>query len=142
MPTGIAQATAIAARLHVALGAEPRIAEAGDTYRITAVLPEELSATQRTEILAVLADADQYGHSLDATGRTVWAVVPKEVPMAYCHYHKGASGTAVAVKAIESGSGPGGFLFACAPCREQRGLTPLAEQTDEPQPNTPPGSRT
>lgn len=80
MPTGIAQATAIAARLHAALGAEPHIAEAPGSYRVTVVIPAELSATQRTEILAVLADADQYGHSVDAAGGTVWALIPKEEP--------------------------------------------------------------
>ena len=31
---------------------------------------------------------------------------------------------------IEQGSGPGASLYACAPCREQRGLDPFAEQAD------------
>lgn len=42
----------------------------------------------------------------------------------WCHWHKGPSETAVLVQVIEQGSGPGGSLYACAPCREQRGLAP------------------
>lgn len=49
-------------------------------------------------------------------------------PGRWCHWHKGPSQTAVAVQSVESASGPGYTLYACAPCREQRRLTPLAEQ--------------
>ncbi len=49
----------------------------------------------------------------------------------WCHWHKGPSGTAVLVQVIEQNSGPGAALYACAPCREQRGLVPIAEQPDE-----------
>lgn len=49
----------------------------------------------------------------------------------WCHWHKGPSGTAVLVDVIEQASGPGAGLYACAPCREQRGLVPLAEQPQE-----------
>ncbi|MEU2094388.1 hypothetical protein ABZ741_39155 [Streptomyces globisporus] len=49
----------------------------------------------------------------------------------WCHWHKGPSGTAVLIRIIEQGSGPGAMLYACAPCREQRRLAPLAEQPDE-----------
>jgi hypothetical protein len=40
----------------------------------------------------------------------------------WCHWHQGPSGTAVLIQVIEQGSGPGYALYACAPCREQRGL--------------------
>ncbi|MGW3166995.1 hypothetical protein ACWC9Q_29875 [Streptomyces sp. NPDC001142] len=46
----------------------------------------------------------------------------------WCHWHKGPSGTAVLVDFIEQGSGPGRQLYACNPCREQRGLRPYDEQ--------------
>ncbi|MFD6025720.1 hypothetical protein [Streptomyces griseoluteus] len=46
----------------------------------------------------------------------------------WCHWHKGAGGDAVAVEAIEGGSGPGYTLYACARCREKNGLVPLAQQ--------------
>ncbi|MFJ8852331.1 hypothetical protein [Streptomyces sp. NPDC102437] len=47
--------------------------------------------------------------------------------LGWCHWHKGPSGTAVLVDVIEQGSGPGRQLYACAPCREQRRLTPYCE---------------
>ena len=46
----------------------------------------------------------------------------------WCDWHKGPSGTAVLVQVIEQSSGPGGGLYACAPCREQRGLVPFTDQ--------------
>lgn len=46
----------------------------------------------------------------------------------WCDWHKGPSGTAVIVDAIERNSAPPVALWACAPCREQRGLVPLADQ--------------
>ncbi|MFI9624849.1 hypothetical protein [Streptomyces sp. NPDC052042] len=46
----------------------------------------------------------------------------------WCHWHKGPSGTAVLVCIIEQNSGPGIAQYACAPCREQRGLRPYDEQ--------------
>ncbi|MFE3004258.1 MULTISPECIES: hypothetical protein [unclassified Streptomyces] len=51
-----------------------------------------------------------------------------EATFGYCHWHKGPSGTAVMVQAVEQGSGPGAALYACAPCREQCDLTPYSEQ--------------
>ncbi|CAM5257202.1 hypothetical protein SBADM41S_11333 [Streptomyces badius] len=35
------------------------------------------------------------------------------------------------VDIVEENSGPGAALYACAPCREQRGLTPVVEQAHE-----------
>ncbi|MFI0000737.1 hypothetical protein ACH4NR_11170 [Streptomyces globisporus] len=49
----------------------------------------------------------------------------------WCHWHEGPSGSAVLVRIVEQGSGAGAMLYACAPCREQRGLAPFAEQPDE-----------
>ncbi|MFE5079977.1 hypothetical protein [Streptomyces mirabilis] len=47
----------------------------------------------------------------------------------WCNWHKGPSETAVIVDAIERNSAPPIALWACAPCREQRGLVPLADRT-------------
>lgn len=44
----------------------------------------------------------------------------------WCHWHKGPSQTAVVVDAIERTSGPPILRWACAPCREQRGLVAVA----------------
>ncbi|MFH9369104.1 hypothetical protein ACH4K8_25885 [Streptomyces anulatus] len=52
-------------------------------------------------------------------------------PFGWCHWHKGPSGTAVMVDLVEQNSGPGAGLYACAPCREQRGLVPVIEQAHE-----------
>lgn len=45
----------------------------------------------------------------------------------WCHWHAGPSETAVLVDAIEKNSAPPVPLYACAPCREQRSLIPLAD---------------
>lgn len=47
----------------------------------------------------------------------------------WCDWHAGASGTAVLIDVIEQSSGPGITRYACAPCREQRGLTPYGQQS-------------
>lgn len=46
----------------------------------------------------------------------------------WCHWHVGPSQTAVLVDAIERPSAAPFSLYACAPCREQRGLVPLADR--------------
>jgi hypothetical protein len=46
----------------------------------------------------------------------------------WCDWHKGPSETAVLVDAIERNSAPPIPRYACAPCREQRGLIPLADR--------------
>jgi hypothetical protein len=51
----------------------------------------------------------------------------EQAPVQWCHWHKGPSETAVLVDAIERNSAPPMPLYACAPCREQRGLVPLAD---------------
>ncbi|MDX3314554.1 hypothetical protein P1S61_36980 [Streptomyces sp. ME08-AFT2] len=47
---------------------------------------------------------------------------------AWCSWHDGFDGTCRLVRIIEQGSGPGGGLFACTPCRARHGLTPVADQ--------------
>ncbi|HTE57062.1 MAG TPA: hypothetical protein VK698_39685 [Kofleriaceae bacterium] len=44
----------------------------------------------------------------------------------WCHWHKGASETAVLVQIIEQASASGARLYACTPCREQHHLVPEA----------------
>ncbi|NWF31278.1 hypothetical protein HW130_34495 [Streptomyces sp. PKU-EA00015] len=42
----------------------------------------------------------------------------------WCHWHKGPSETARQVRLVERQSGSPLPLYACAPCREQRDLSP------------------
>ncbi|WP_371670039.1 hypothetical protein OG985_21805 [Streptomyces sp. NBC_00289] len=46
----------------------------------------------------------------------------------YCSWHAGYAEGVRLIHAIEQGSGPGRTVFACAPCREQFRLVPLADQ--------------
>ncbi|MFG2311179.1 hypothetical protein ACGFS9_21290 [Streptomyces sp. NPDC048566] len=46
----------------------------------------------------------------------------------WCHWHRGHSQTARLIQIIEQASGPGAGLYACAPCREQRGLTAYSDR--------------
>jgi len=55
------------------------------------------------------------------------ALSTEQAPGQWCHWHKGRSETAVLVDAIEKNSAPPHPLYACAPCREQRGLIPMAD---------------
>lgn len=48
-------------------------------------------------------------------------------PYDHCDFHEGPSATARLVADVVRSSGPGGRRYACAPCREQRGLTTLGE---------------
>ena len=45
----------------------------------------------------------------------------------WCHYHKGPSGTARIVELVARQSGPDFARYACAPCRDLRGLKALDE---------------
>ncbi|MFE5139257.1 hypothetical protein ACFRDV_16540 [Streptomyces fagopyri] len=47
-------------------------------------------------------------------------------PGNWCHWHRGPSNTSVVVDVADTASGPGKALYACAPCRQQRGLTPYS----------------
>lgn len=46
----------------------------------------------------------------------------------WCDWHKGPSGTAVPVDAVDEEAGSAVPRYACAPCREQRGLRPVSGQ--------------
>jgi hypothetical protein len=46
-------------------------------------------------------------------------------PSSFCHQHGGPSETALPVQFVARNSGPDVLLYACAPCREEYGLTPL-----------------
>lgn len=49
--------------------------------------------------------------------------------LAYCSWHQGYSDTTRLVQMTDQGSGPGApGLFACADCRENFRLTPVADQ--------------
>ncbi|MEU6486322.1 hypothetical protein [Streptomyces sp. NPDC046887] len=54
----------------------------------------------------------------------------------WCHWHGGPSHSAVLIAVLEAGSGPGNALYACAPCRDERHLTPYAESAP-PSDNAP-----
>ncbi|MBT2488927.1 hypothetical protein J7E96_10400 [Streptomyces sp. ISL-96] len=54
------------------------------------------------------------------------------LPGTWCHWHKGPSLTAALIDAVEQTSGPGYAKYACAPCREQRGLVPAAGAPERP----------
>ncbi|WP_327282292.1 hypothetical protein [Streptomyces sp. NBC_01205] len=43
-------------------------------------------------------------------------------PVSWCHWHRGPSGTAQPIQFAARDTGPPVLLYACAPCREQRGL--------------------
>jgi len=47
---------------------------------------------------------------------------------AWCSWHEDFSGTCRLVQIIELGSAFGGSLFACAACRAEHGLVPVADQ--------------
>lgn len=46
----------------------------------------------------------------------------------WCAWHEGHARGVRLVGVHEQGSGPGGNLFACRPCREAYDLVPLADQ--------------
>ncbi|MFI5987393.1 hypothetical protein ACIBEA_41820 [Streptomyces sp. NPDC051555] len=45
-------------------------------------------------------------------------------PVSWCHWHAGSSSTALPIQYAAREDGTVVLLYACAPCREQRGLTP------------------
>jgi hypothetical protein len=55
---------------------------------------------------------------------------PSNSPAAfgYCAWHKGHAEDIRLIQVEEQGSGPGGCLFACAPCRSAYRLVPLADR--------------
>lgn len=55
---------------------------------------------------------------------------PAADPTAWCHWHKGPSGTARLVDVIDQSSAPGSPQYACAPCRDQHHLTAIDGEDD------------
>ncbi|MGW2438757.1 hypothetical protein ACWCY1_18745 [Streptomyces goshikiensis] len=61
-------------------------------------------------------------------------------PVNWCHWHVGSSETARPIRFAGRTCGPPVLLYACSPCREQRGLVPrwqsqaAARQTPRAQP--------
>ncbi len=49
----------------------------------------------------------------------------------YCSWHQRFAGGVRLIEVIEQGSGSGGALYACSPCRTRYNLVPFA---DRPQP--------
>lgn len=47
---------------------------------------------------------------------------------AWCSWHNRFSNGVRLIEAIEQGSGSGGNLFACGPCREAYGLVPFSDR--------------
>lgn len=46
----------------------------------------------------------------------------------WCAWHQGDARGVRLIAVQEQGSGPGGSLFACRPCRQAYDLVPLADQ--------------
>lgn len=65
----------IAVRLAVATGSEVRRNEVTAGIRLEADLPQNLSETRREAVLAVVADADTYGHERTADGDRLWVLI-------------------------------------------------------------------
>lgn len=46
----------------------------------------------------------------------------------HCSWHRGSAEGVRLINVIEQGSGPGGGVFACEPCRETHRLVPFADR--------------
>lgn len=46
----------------------------------------------------------------------------------WCSWHHGYAGGIRLITVHEQGSGAGGHVFACGPCREEHRLVPFADQ--------------
>lgn len=69
----------IAVRLAVATGCDVRRNEIAGGIRLEADLPAYLSEPRRKVVLAVVADADTYGHERTADGDRLWVLIRNEV---------------------------------------------------------------
>ncbi|MCI4040279.1 hypothetical protein MQC87_03675 [Streptomyces sp. TRM75563] len=78
MRSAQARVTALTGMLAAATGTEPRVTTDLDAFRVEADLPAELSATAHTAVLAALATADRYGHTLKRAAEYVWAEISRE----------------------------------------------------------------
>ncbi|MEW1611661.1 MULTISPECIES: hypothetical protein [unclassified Streptomyces] len=64
--------------LTAAIGTEPRVTDTTAGIRIEADLPTELSDAGHAAVLAALATADHFGHTLTRTAEFVWAEISRE----------------------------------------------------------------
>ncbi|MEI7033797.1 hypothetical protein [Streptomyces pratensis] len=64
--------------LTAAIGAEPRVTVDPDAFRVEADLPAGLDAAAHSAVLAALATADRYGHTLTRVSEFVWAEISRE----------------------------------------------------------------
>ncbi|MFJ4960850.1 hypothetical protein EES43_07220 [Streptomyces sp. ADI96-02] len=62
-------------------GTEPRVADTGTLVRVEADLPTELTEADHAAVLAALATADHFGHTLTRTTEYVWAEISREATM-------------------------------------------------------------
>lgn len=62
--------------------------------------------------------------------RTPTPAEDRPAPVAYgwCSWHEGYAGGIRLIHVHEQGSGPGGGIFACGPCRDVHGLVPFSDQ--------------
>lgn len=76
MPTSGGRAEALAARL-TAAGLSARLEEHPGHAHVSAEVPEDLSVETWREVLAAVAEADQFGllSTSANAGRTLWAVI-------------------------------------------------------------------
>lgn len=77
------RAASLAARLSALTGREAVIEELADLIHVRVPLPLRLSDLRRRSLLAVLADADRYGHDASEHGATVWVEVDDGGPAGY-----------------------------------------------------------
>ncbi|MEU1690589.1 hypothetical protein [Streptomyces hirsutus] len=69
------RAVALAARLTAVTGNEAWTEVLPERIRIKVSLPARLTETGCRSLLAVLADADRYGHDVTARGAVAWAEI-------------------------------------------------------------------
>ncbi|MFJ3933899.1 MULTISPECIES: hypothetical protein [unclassified Streptomyces] len=59
-------------------GSTSRVTKESHGYRVTCPLPAELSDTARSDLLAVLTQADRYGHARSVDGDSVWVEIDRK----------------------------------------------------------------
>ncbi|MFJ9635101.1 hypothetical protein [Streptomyces sp. NPDC101178] len=64
--------------LTAAIGTEPRMADTEAGIRVEADLPTELTEAEHAAVLAALATADHFGHTVTRTAEFVWAEISRE----------------------------------------------------------------
>ncbi|MFB7212686.1 hypothetical protein [Streptomyces sp. NPDC056255] len=104
-------------------------------------LTEEIVAVNGRYVTSFKYEIGEQGHEKDCADRIAQLLTAKTplrqgaavasrswTPVTdaagWCDWHKGPSGTAVLIGIVGEKSGPATSRYACAPCREQRGLRP------------------